>query len=189
MAVHVTRKRNVVTGAIAHPGMIQKKKILLLGEYGAFSRRIYRALSRSPHIECVIGVADARHARSQRGADCALVTVLGDPHSIQGAIKDVFAVVNTRGPFLDRNYTVAEQCAERGVHYVDPADSNERGRGAGGLRVAGGYAGAGIRPHSRNSRLPGPGEKRLSRPRDRARDPEVFRSCLAHEGEGPMARA
>jgi saccharopine dehydrogenase-like NADP-dependent oxidoreductase len=34
-------------------------------------------------------------------------------------------VINTRGPFLARNYTVAEQCAERGVHYVDPADSNE----------------------------------------------------------------
>ena len=133
MAVHVTRKRNVVTGAIAHPGMIQKKKILLLGEYGAFSRRIHRALSRSPHIECVIGVADARRARSQWGADCALVTVLGDPHSIQGAIKDVFAVVNTRGPFLDRNYTVAEQCAERGVHYVDPADSNEYVSGLGRL--------------------------------------------------------
>ncbi|MBI3777499.1 MAG: saccharopine dehydrogenase NADP-binding domain-containing protein [Gammaproteobacteria bacterium] len=113
--------------------MMQKKKILLLGEYGAFTRRIHLALSRSPDIECVIGVADARRARSQWGPDRALVAVLGDPHSIQGAIKDVFAVVNTRGPFLDRNYTVAEQCAERGVHYVDPADTNEYVSGLGRL--------------------------------------------------------
>src|SRR3990167_7132654 len=133
MAVHVTRKRNVVTGAIAHPGMIQKKKILLLGEFGAFIWRIHRALSQSPHVECVIGVADARRARSQWGADCALVTVLGDPHSIQGAIKDVFAVVNTRGPFLDRNYTVDEKCDERGGPYVDRADSKEYVSVLGGL--------------------------------------------------------
>src|SRR3990167_1373124 len=133
MAVHVTRKRNVVTGAIAHPGMIQKKKILLLGEFGAFIWRIHCALSQSPHVECVIGVADARRARSQWGADCALDTVLCDSHSIQGAIKDAFAVINTHGPLLDRNYTVAEQCAERGVHYVDPADSNEYVSGLGRL--------------------------------------------------------
>jgi saccharopine dehydrogenase-like NADP-dependent oxidoreductase len=106
--------------------MMQKKKILLLGEYGAFTRRIGRALSQSPDIECVIGVADARRrARLEREAGNTVVAVPHDPHSVRRALEGVFAVINTRGPFLVRNYTVAEQCAECGVHYVDPADSNE----------------------------------------------------------------
>lgn len=126
MTAHVTRKRGVVTGRYTHSGMMQKKKILVLGEFGAFTRRISQALSQSPDIECVIGVADAsRRARSGQDAGNTFITVLQDAHSIRRAIEGVFAVVNTRGPFLARNYTVAEQCMERGVHYVDPADSNE----------------------------------------------------------------
>lgn len=114
--------------------MMQKKKILLLGEYGAFSQRICRALSASPDIECVIGVADARRrARLERETGQTVVTVAQDPHSIRRAIEGVFAVINTRGPFHSRNYTVAEQCAERGVHYVDPADSNDYAGGLGRL--------------------------------------------------------
>ncbi|MEW6330392.1 MAG: saccharopine dehydrogenase NADP-binding domain-containing protein [Pseudomonadota bacterium] len=111
--------------------MMQKRKILLLGEYGAFTRRIGRALAGSPEIECVIGVADARRrARIEREAGQAVVAVPHDPHSIRRALEGVFAVINTRGPFVPKNYLVAEQCAERGVHYVDPADTNEY---AGGL--------------------------------------------------------
>ena len=106
--------------------MMQKKKILLLGEYGAFTRRIGHALSRDPGIECVIGLADARRrAQLERESGHAVVAVPHDPHSIRRALEGVFAVINTRGPFVARNYTVAEQCVERGVHYVDPADSNE----------------------------------------------------------------
>ena len=107
---------------------MQKKKILLLGEYGAFTRRIGHALSQSPDIECVIGVADARR-RTQLAQDAGhsivTVPVPHDPHTVRRALDGVFAVINTRGPFLARNYTVAEQCAECGVHYVDPADSIE----------------------------------------------------------------
>lgn len=114
--------------------MMQKKKILLLGEYGAFTRRIGRVLSQSPEIECVIGVADARRReRLERDTGNIVVTVPDDPHTVRQALEGVFAVVNTRGPFLARNYTVAEQCAERGVHYVDPADSNEYVSGLGRL--------------------------------------------------------
>lgn len=112
---------------------MQKKKILLLGEYGAFTRRIGHALFQSPDIECVIGVADARR-RTQLAQDAGYsivtVPVPHDPHTVRRALDGVFAVINTRGPFLARNYTVAEQCAECGVHYVDPADSIEY---AGGL--------------------------------------------------------
>jgi saccharopine dehydrogenase-like NADP-dependent oxidoreductase len=114
--------------------MMQKKKILLLGEYGAFTRRIDHALSRFPDIECVIGVADARRrARLEREAGHAVVAVPHDPHSIRRALEGIFAVINTRGPFVAKNYMVAEQCAERGVHYVDPADSNEYVNGLGRL--------------------------------------------------------
>jgi saccharopine dehydrogenase-like NADP-dependent oxidoreductase len=114
--------------------MMQKKKILLLGEYGAFTRRIDCALSRFPDIECVIGVADAgRRARLEREAGHAVVAVPHDPHSIRRALEGIFAVINTRGPFVAKNYMVAEQCAECGVHYVDPADSNEYVNGLGRL--------------------------------------------------------
>lgn len=110
--------------------MMQKKKILVLGEQGAFSRRIQDALSRSPDIECVIGVATTHQRdRLARETQGTVMTVLNDPHSVRRALKDVFAVVNTWGPFLDRDYTVAEQCADLGVHYVDPADTREHANG------------------------------------------------------------
>lgn len=126
MLLHVTRKRGVVTGAVAHSGMMEKRKILLLGEFGGFTRRIARALSRDPGIECVIGVADARRrGRLARETGHSVVAVPHDPHGVRCAIEGVFAVINTRGPFVARNFTVAEQCAESGVHYVDPADSND----------------------------------------------------------------
>jgi len=110
--------------------MTQKKKILVLGEQGTFSRRIRDALSHSSDIDCVIGVSTARQRdRLARQTQGAVMTVLNDPHSVQRALKDVFAVVNTWGPFLDRDYTVAEQCANLGVHYVDPADTREHANG------------------------------------------------------------
>ena len=110
--------------------MTQKKKILILGEQGAFSRRIRDALSRSPDIECVIGVSNERQReRLVRKTHSTVMTVLHDSHSLQRALKDIFAVVNTWGPFLDRDYTVAEQCAELGVHYIDPADTREHATG------------------------------------------------------------
>lgn len=114
--------------------MMQKKKILLLGEYGAFTRRIARAFSQSPDIECVIGVADARRrARLERETGSTVIGVSHDPHGVRRALEGVFAAINVRGPFLAKNYTVAEQCAECGVHYVDPADSNEYVGGLGRL--------------------------------------------------------
>lgn len=110
--------------------MTTKKKMLVLGEQGNFGRRISAALSRSPGIECIIGLDETRrNARLARERGGAVVIVPNDPSSVRRALDGVFAAVNIRGPFLDGDCTVAEQCAELGVHYVDPADSRIHAKG------------------------------------------------------------
>jgi saccharopine dehydrogenase-like NADP-dependent oxidoreductase len=67
--------------------------------------------------------AAARLAR-ELGAQVAAVNPR-EPESVRRALSGVYAVVNTCGPFLDPEYTVAEQCAERGVHYIDSGEARD----------------------------------------------------------------
>ncbi len=100
------------------------KKVLVLGGYGACGRRIAARLARDPGVECVIGGRDVR--RGQEAADALSVSFatvdIRRPTSLNAALDGVFAVVNACGPFLWRDYAIAERCARRGVHYVDMAD-------------------------------------------------------------------
>ncbi len=100
------------------------KKVLILGGYGTCGRRIAEILRQDPQAECIIGGRDL-----SRGRDVS--AMLGVPFvavdmqrqsSLNAALEDVFAVVNTCGPFRPHDYMVAERCARRGVHYVDMAD-------------------------------------------------------------------
>ena len=106
---------------------MQKRKILILGEAGGFTRRIGVALAHVPEIECVLGLERTREAAQlaqELGVGFAPVTP-GDPVSLREALAGVFAVINLRGPFEVANYPVAEHCADLGVHYLDPADGRD----------------------------------------------------------------
>ena len=106
---------------------ISRKKILILGEYGNFGQRICRALVDVPGIECILGAPRAhKGSKLARKLDIGfkLVDVRNRP-ILRQSLQGIFAVVNTCGPFQTRDYTVAEQCADRGIHYIDPADSRD----------------------------------------------------------------
>ncbi len=98
-------------------------KVLVLGGYGACGSHISRLLARDETVDCVIGGRDAVRGEAlanEIGAGFVSVDV-SRPGSLNEALEDVFAVVNACGPFHWQDYTVAERCARRGVHYVDLA--------------------------------------------------------------------
>lgn len=100
------------------------KRILVLGGYGTFGRRISRAIAAIPSAECVVGGRHPQQAAPVAGENITTITVnIHDPASLRLALEGVFAVVNTVGPFQAGDYTVAEACAVRGIHYVDLADA------------------------------------------------------------------
>jgi len=100
------------------------KRILVLGGYGIFGRRISRAIAAMPSVECVIGGRRPRKGRGYNGDNITALTVNAhDPASLRLALDGGFAVVNAVGPFQAHDYTVAETCAGMGVHYVDLAET------------------------------------------------------------------
>lgn len=111
------------------------KKILVLGGYGTCGRRIVEILAADPEAECLIGGRDARRGQAVAAA-LQVPFVAVDVHraaSLNAALDDVFAVINTCGPFRWHDYAVAERCARRGVHYVDMADEKSYILGIEGL--------------------------------------------------------
>ncbi|MHB8534913.1 MAG: saccharopine dehydrogenase family protein [Sulfuricaulis sp.] len=100
------------------------KRILVLGGYGTFGRRISRAIAAIPSAECIVGGRHPQRATPVTGENITTITVnIHDPASLRLALEGMFAVVNTVGPFQTGDYTVAEACAIRGIHYVDLADA------------------------------------------------------------------
>lgn len=103
-------------------------KVLILGGYGNFGKRIAHALVRS-------GVPVIIAGRNQQKAE-ALAMALGSlakPEMVD-AENNLAAtlerlkprvVVNTCGPFQLKNYDVAEVCIRAGIHYIDLADGRE----------------------------------------------------------------
>ncbi len=113
-----------------------------------YGGRISEALAADPGIQCIVAGRNppagrrAKHGRvSYMALDAASVSAL------RTTLPGMFAVVNVCGPFDGQRHTVAEQCAELGVHYLDLADSreyvtgfarlNEKARRTGALLVTG----------------------------------------------------
>lgn len=104
-------------------------KVLILGGYGNFGKRIAAALIRH-NVPIIIA------GRSREKAE-ALAQTLGSP-LVETAAFDVTrdlstqlealrptVVVNTCGPFQTSNYDVARTCIAHGVHYIDLADGRD----------------------------------------------------------------
>ncbi|QIL89072.1 saccharopine dehydrogenase family protein [Microbulbifer harenosus] len=108
------------------------RRILVLGGYGNFGKRIVESLSALKGITLLIAGRDAAKAdklRQQLGSNsarAALETALVDINDsaltrrIQSLAPDL--VIHTSGPFQGQNYRVPEACIAAGCHYIDLAD-------------------------------------------------------------------
>lgn len=104
-------------------------KVLILGGYGNFGKRIARALAESG-MPVVIAGRDASRAHAGAAelpvglAEAAVFDVRHDLHQRLSEIRPA-AVVNTCGPFQTSDYRVAEACLDSGTHYIDLADGRD----------------------------------------------------------------
>ena len=104
-------------------------KVLILGGYGNFGKRIALALTKK-NISVVVA---GRNKEKAEGLVALLPAGLAEAAAFD-ATKELSSqletlrpavVVNASGPFQTSNYDVARLCIEHGVHYVDLADGRD----------------------------------------------------------------
>jgi Saccharopine dehydrogenase NADP binding domain len=104
------------------------RKVLILGGYGNFGKRIAVALAKAS-VPVIISGRDFGKAEALRNeighlAECASFdanTELAD----QLTVLKPCVVVNTCGPFQTADYGIAQTCISHGVHYIDLADGRD----------------------------------------------------------------
>lgn len=104
-------------------------KVLLLGGYGNFGKRIARLLTRQ-NISVIIAGRDLTKAQalvSELPNNCASAVAFDVKKDISAQLETLkpAVVINTCGPFQASNYSVAEACIKHSVHYIDLADGRE----------------------------------------------------------------
>jgi hypothetical protein len=112
---------------------MMQNKVLILGGYGNFGKRISIALAKAS-IPIIIAGRDRVKAEELKLSLCSkhpglfIETAIFDVHTslpeqlIKLAPK---VVVNTCGPFQNSNYLVAEICIYHKIHYIDLADGRD----------------------------------------------------------------
>jgi saccharopine dehydrogenase-like NADP-dependent oxidoreductase len=102
----------------------QRKKIIVLGGYGAVGSRICTAIARIPYVECVIAGRNPKRAQylAKLISASILKIDLADERSIQRELADAFLVINAAGPFQNQPLVAPEFCASAGIHYIDIND-------------------------------------------------------------------
>ncbi|MEE8482212.1 MAG: saccharopine dehydrogenase NADP-binding domain-containing protein [Acidiferrobacterales bacterium] len=103
---------------------IDRKKIIVLGGYGAVGSQICAAVARIPYVECVIAGRHPRRARRLAKSISAstLCIDINVAEQVERELADAFLVINAAAPFQQQQLTVAQFCANTGVHYIDIAD-------------------------------------------------------------------
>ena len=135
---------------MSNPSTPEPYRVLVIGGYGFFGRRLVERLSLQPELHVIVAGRSA-----QRGASLladlrprALAT-LGS--IVLDALSDdlpawldglrVRAVVNASGPFQGQDYRVALACTAAGMHYIDLADGRAFVAGIAAVDVAATAAG------------------------------------------------
>ena len=123
-------------------GHIPQFRVLVLGGYGFFGRRLVERLSHLPgsHIQVAgrsHGAARAVVQELQDGAVARLEAVALDAEDpgLESALRQraPTVLVNASGPFQRADYRVPVACARAGVHYADLADGRDYVCGIGRL--------------------------------------------------------
>ena len=104
-------------------------KVLVLGGYGNFGKRIAHALVKK-NIKVIIA---GRNLEKAQAFAAELPPMLVETKSFDVDIDLELAlatlqptvVINTCGPFQFSDYSVAKTCIQSGVHYIDLADSRD----------------------------------------------------------------
>jgi hypothetical protein len=104
-------------------------KVLILGGYGNFGKRIARLLTRKD-VSVVIAGRDGAKAAALAKAlphNLAEIAVFDAKSDLlpQLAILKPAVVINTCGPFQNADYGIARACIAGGVHYIDLADGRD----------------------------------------------------------------
>lgn len=108
------------------------RRVLILGGYGNFGKRIAESLSALKGITVLIAGRNLQKAQAlceslaEKGVAAALEPLTLDIQSPQfeaelaALLPDL--VIHTSGPFQGQNYRVPEACIAAGSHYIDLAD-------------------------------------------------------------------
>ena len=119
-------------------------KILILGGYGAFGKKIASELFKHNHhstgsaneiiiagrnLQSALQFKDQLQSLSDKKTNNVHATSV-DANSVKSLRECLESsqpdlVINTCGPFQGQNYHVAEECIEKMVNYVDLSDSRE----------------------------------------------------------------
>jgi hypothetical protein len=104
-------------------------KVLILGGYGNFGKRIARLLTRKGIAVIIAGRDGSKAAALVKALPAELTEVAAfDAKSdllSQLAILKPRVVINTCGPFQNADYGIAQTCIASGVHYIDLADGRD----------------------------------------------------------------
>lgn len=103
-----------------------RKKILVIGGYGSYGKRITGALSEIEGVECIAAGRNPPRRSKRTNRNISYMALdCNDPGTFKTVLPGMFAVINVRGSFNNQDYRIAEQCATFGVNYIDLADSRE----------------------------------------------------------------
>jgi hypothetical protein len=119
-------------------------RVLVIGGYGFFGRRLVERLARQPGLHVIVAGRSSAQGQSmvQTVGEFAMSEVSSatlDLHApalasqLAALAPDV--VVHTAGPFHGQQYHVATACIAAGMHYIDIADGREFVAGIGSLQV------------------------------------------------------
>jgi hypothetical protein len=104
------------------------RKVLILGGYGNFGKRIASALAKA-NVPVIIAGRDMHKAdRLRRNIGDRAEAVSFDANTElaqQLAQLQPCAVINTCGPFQTADYRIARTCISKSVHYIDLADGRD----------------------------------------------------------------
>lgn len=127
----MTEERNIAANYLGETTY----KVLLIGGYGFFGKRLAERLALDPLLHVMIAgrdiaaayaLADVLNRQTVAGRFSAIridVSEQGLATQIRACGADM--VVHTSGPFQGQGYEVARACIEAGVHYVDLADGRD----------------------------------------------------------------
>jgi len=107
------------------------KKVVVLGGYGNFGKRIVENLSGIEDITVFVAgrnlsksSALVTHLENTSAArlEPLVIDIFADDFKEQLAILSPYLVIHTSGPFQGQDYRVPTACIECGAHYIDLAD-------------------------------------------------------------------
>jgi NAD(P)-dependent dehydrogenase (short-subunit alcohol dehydrogenase family) len=105
-------------------------KIVILGGYGNFGKRIALRLSGHPNIQLIIAgrsLEKAQGLAQQLGNSTIAAKLDIRAHDLGLSLRELGAglVIHTAGPFQSQNYSIPLAVATAGAHYIDLADGRQ----------------------------------------------------------------